>query len=142
MNRTTIASLATIRFQQHDGKEGSLTVIPDDGPNGLGIVIRRVFTITNVPAGGIRGNHAHRDCTQVVVCLRGRVSIEVDDARSSIMVMLENAGEGLSIPPGLWNKLTLEGPDTVLAVFCDQPYTETDYLRDREEYEVFKGVRS
>ncbi|MBL7938030.1 MAG: FdtA/QdtA family cupin domain-containing protein [Flavobacteriales bacterium] len=142
MNRTTIASLVNIRFQQQEGKEGSLTVIPDEGPKGLGIPIRRVFTITNVPVGGIRGDHAHRDCTQVVVCLRGRVSIEVDDARDSITVVLESAGEGLSIPPGLWNKLTLEGPDTVLAVFCDQPYAESDYLRDRREFEAFKGVRS
>ncbi len=142
MNTTTIASLTTIRLQQHEGKDGALTVIPDDGPNGLGIDIRRVFTITNVPAGGMRGNHAHRDCTQVVVCLKGSVSIEVDDARDSITLLLERAGEALSIPPGLWNKLIIEGPDTVLAVFCDQPYTESDYLRDRNEYEAFKGVRT
>jgi UDP-2-acetamido-3-amino-2,3-dideoxy-glucuronate N-acetyltransferase len=141
MNSTTIASLTTVRLQQHEGKDGALTVIPDDGPNGLGIVIRRVFTITGVPAGGMRGNHAHRDCTQVVVCLKGRVSVEVDDARDTITILMENAGEGLSIPPGLWNRLTFDGPDTVLAVFCDQPYMESDYVRDRQAYEALKGVR-
>jgi len=141
MNSTTIASLTTVRLQQHEGRDGVLTVIPDDGPFGLGIAIRRVFTITSVPAGGMRGDHAHRDCTQVVICLKGRVSIEVDDARDTITILLESAGEGLSIPPGLWNKLIFEGPDTVLAVFCDQPYAESDYVRDRFAYEAFKGVR-
>ena len=76
-----------------------------------------------------------------MVCLKGRVSVEVDDARDTITILMENAGEGLSIPPGLWNRLTFDGPDTVLAVFCDQPYMESDYVRDRQAYEALKGVR-
>ena len=140
MNRTTVASLTLIRLQQLKRDDGALTVIPDDGPAGLGITVRRVFTVTDVPAGGVRGNHAHRDCTQVVVCLRGRVSVRVDDGRDAVTVELASADQGLSIPPGLWNHLTFDGPGTVIAVFCDQPYTETDYLRERTEYEAFKGI--
>ncbi len=140
MNTTTIASLSILRLGQHARADGVLTVIPDDGPEGLGIPVRRVFTVTNVPAGGMRGNHAHRDCTQVVVCLRGRVSVQVDDGRSTVTVELASADQALSIPPGLWNRLIFDGPDTVIAVFCDQPYTESDYLRDRAGYEAFKGI--
>lgn len=142
MNNTTIASLSLIRLGQHRRTDGVLTVIPDTGPQGLGIPVRRVFTVTDVPAGGVRGNHAHRDCTQVVVCLRGRVSVRVDDGRDTITVELASADQGLSIPPGLWNHLTFDGPDTVIAVFCDQPYTEEDYLRDRRAYQAYKGVNA
>lgn len=140
MNSTTVASLSLIHLQQHKRDDGALTVIPDDGPAGLGIPVRRVFIVTDVPAGGVRGDHAHRDCTQVVVCLRGRVSVRVDDGRDAVTVELASSDQGLSIPPGLWNHLTFDGPDTVIAVFCDQPYTESDYLRDRSEYEAFKGI--
>ena len=140
MNTSTIASLSILRLGQHARADGVLTVIPDDGPQGLGIPVRRVFTVTDVPAGGLRGNHAHRDCTQVVICLRGRVSVQVDDGRSTTTVELTSAKEALSIPPGLWNRLTFDGPETVIAVFCDQPYTESDYLRDRNEYEAYKGI--
>lgn len=142
MNTRTIASLSILKLRQHARADGILTVIPDTGPDGLGIPVRRVFTVTDVPAGGLRGNHAHRDCTQVVVCLRGHVSVQVDDGRDSVTVELTNANEALSIPPGLWNRLTFAGPDTVIAVFCDQPYAESDYLRDRAEYERFKGIRA
>lgn len=141
MNRTTVASLSLIRLQQHKRDDGALTVIPDDGPSGLGIPIRRVFTVTDVPSGGVRGDHAHRDCTQVVVCLRGRVSVRVDDGRDAVTVELTGSDQGLSIPPGLWNHLTFEGPETVIAVFCDQPYAESDYLRDRSEFDAFKGIQ-
>ncbi len=140
MNTTTIAALTILQLGQHKRPDGVLTVIPDDGPAGLGITVRRVFTVTDVPAGGVRGDHAHRDCTQVVVCLRGRVSVRVDDGRNAVTVELTGSDQGLSIPPGLWNHLTFDGPGTVIAVFCDQPYTETDYLRDRAEYEAYKGI--
>ena len=53
-------------------------------------------------------------------------------------VELTGSNQALSIPPGLWNRLTFDGPDTVIAVFCDEPYTEEDYLRDRAEYEAYK----
>ena len=140
MKHTTVAALYRIRLQQDARKEGLLTVIPDDGPLGLGITVRRVFTVTDVPAGGVRGDHAHRDCTQVVVCLRGAVQIVIDDGNNAVDIRLSGSEEALFIPPGLWNHLTFDGPDTVVAVFCDQPYKESDYLRDRAEYKVYKGI--
>jgi dTDP-4-dehydrorhamnose 3,5-epimerase-like enzyme len=138
MNTSTIASLVHLRLWQH-AESGILTVIPDSGAHALNIPIRRVFTITGVPEGGVRGDHAHRDCTQVVVCLLGRVTVVIDDGRDSTTVVLDSAARALSIPPGLWNHITFEGPGTVLAVFCDQPYDPADYLRDRAEFAIFKG---
>jgi UDP-2-acetamido-3-amino-2,3-dideoxy-glucuronate N-acetyltransferase len=138
MKSTTIADLKLLSLRQHARADGVLTVIPDDGPEGLGIPVRRVFTVTDVPAGGLRGDHAHRDCTQVVVCLRGEVSIRIDDGHDFTRFDLNSADQALSIPPGLWNQLTFAGPDTVIAVFCDQPYTEGDYMRDRAAYKTYK----
>ena len=138
MKGTTIADLRVLHLRQHARADGVLTVIPDDGPEGLGIPVRRVFTVTDVPAGGRRGDHAHRYCTQVVVCLRGQVSIRIDDGRDFTRVDLTSADQALSIPPGLWNQLTFAGPDTVIAVFCDQPYSEEDYMRDRSAYKAYK----
>jgi len=140
MNTTTIAALAIIPLAQHKGPDGSLTVIPGPGPGGLGIGIRRVFTITNVPSGGTRGDHAHKDCIQVVVCLHGRVTVVIDDGRESTTIVLDDAAKGLFIPPGLWNHLTFDGPDTLIAVFCDQDFDHDEYLRDRKSYLVFKGL--
>jgi hypothetical protein len=130
-----------VRFVQHGAAGhasaqpgGVLTVFPGDDPAGVPFPIARVFTITGVARGGSRGNHAHRVCTQLVTCLAGEVEVAVDDGRQTRNVVLSDAGTGLLIPPGLWNSITFAGPETLLAVFCDRPYEESDYIRDRGEF--------
>lgn len=139
MRDSTIGSLVQLRFWQHI-QNGILTVLPDVGGESLGMPIRRVFTITGVQPGGIRGDHAHRDCTQVIVCLHGRVSAILDDGRSHCRIVLDRPEQGLFIPPGIWNHIVFESTDTVLVVFCDHPYDPEDYLRDRKEYLKLKGL--
>jgi UDP-2-acetamido-3-amino-2,3-dideoxy-glucuronate N-acetyltransferase len=138
MTEATIDDLRALRFASFTSDEGTLTVFPDGGGLGLDMPIRRVFAVSGVPAGAVRGNHAHRWCTQAVVCLQGSVSIALDDAQRTTTMKLDAPGSGISIPPGIWNKLTFQGPDTVVIVFCDQPYDEADYLRDRAEFEALK----
>lgn len=136
----TIDDLRMIRFPRFADASGSLSVYSDEGERALGMPIKRVFAVSGVPAGGLRGDHAHRWCTQTVVCLHGRVTITLDDARRTTMVVLDEPGLGVSIPPGIWNRLAFDGPDCVVIVFCDKPYDEADYLRDRGEYERLRGA--
>jgi hypothetical protein len=73
MSRTSVALARTVRFAQHGAAGGVLTVFPGGEPAGVPFAIARVFTITGVARGGSRGNHAHRACTQLVICLAGAV---------------------------------------------------------------------
>lgn len=138
--KATIDELRLIRFPRFADASGSLTVFPDEGERALGMPIRRVFAVSGVPAGAVRGNHAHRWCTQTVVCLAGSVSVDLDDAQRTVSMVLDDPGAGVRIPPGIWNKLTFAGPDTAIIVFCDQAYDEADYLRDRTEFEALKRL--
>lgn len=139
MKDSDISSIVQLRFRQHI-QDGTLTVIPALGGEDVGFNIRRVFTLTGVPMGGVRGDHAHKFCTQVLVCLHGKVSVRLDDGRASNTIILENPEQGLSIPPGIWNRIVFEKEDTVLAVFCDLPYDPEDYMRDRKAYLKYKGL--
>lgn len=138
MKKTTIDDARLVRFASFGGDKGALTVMPDAGEASLQMPIRRVFAVTGVPVGAVRGDHAHRWCTQAVVCLHGRVTIVLDDAARSRSLVLDDPAVGLRIPPGIWNKLTFEEPGTAIVVFCDQPYDEADYLRVRSEFEALK----
>ncbi len=137
MKETSIGSLVQLRFWQHI-QNGTLTVMPDVGGESLGMPIRRVFTVTDVPPGGIRGDHAHKYCTQVLVCLHGRVSVVLDDGHSHCRIVLASPEQGLLIPPGIWNHILFESAGSVLLVFCDQPYDPADYLRDRADYLAYR----
>jgi hypothetical protein len=127
-----------ICFDQYRA-DGVLTVYPE-GDGGVPFCIRRVFTITGVSANCRRGKHAHRRCSQLHACLAGRVDVEITNGTKEVIEPLSANGTALLIPPMLWSSIIFEGPSTVLAVFCDALYDETDYIRDWDEYMRLKGA--
>lgn len=132
MTNTTIDSLQRIAFEQHLD-DGVLTVY-EGKPLGVPFQIVRVFTVAGVSANGRRGNHAHRDCTQLLACLAGETTVSVHDGAVEVSETLTADGAALLIPPMLWNSVRFRDPGTVLAVFCDRPYEPGDYLVDWDEY--------
>ena len=51
----------------------------------------RFFVVSDTPAGGSRGNHAHRTNEQVLFCLTGTVHVKVYDS---------NEWEEFTLTPG------------------------------------------
>jgi len=97
-------------------------------------VPRRMFAITDVPDGQVRGQHAHRAQGQFFLCLRGRVALELENRRDHDALVLEAGGDGLYVPPMIWVTLRPESADTVLVVLVSDVFDESDYIRDRGEY--------
>jgi quercetin dioxygenase-like cupin family protein len=138
MTPITVRSIRHIRFRQHRA-DGTLTVFPAEN-EGVPFSIRRVFTITGVSPNGVRGDHAHRECSQMLACLSGQVTVTVHDGFETVMETLDDAGASVLIPPMLWNSVKFDGPSTVLAVFCDEPYDAADYINDWSEYLHLKAA--
>ena len=132
MSVATVRSLRRVDFG-HFPSDGVLSVFAVE-QGGVPFPIVRVFTITGVSPQGVRGDHAHRGCTQLLACLAGAAKVEVHDGRENVTETLIQGGSGLLIPPLLWNSVIFEGPSTVLAVFCDELFDPDDYLRDWDEY--------
>lgn len=127
-----LSSLRRIAFERFSAN-GDLTVFPSVS-GGVPFPIMRVFTIAGVSRKGRRADHAHRDCTQMLSCLSGSVEVLIRNGRDTVVERLRADGTALLIPPMLWNSVVFEGPETVLAVFCDLLYEEADYIRDWDEY--------
>lgn len=139
MRDTRVSAAREIAFAQHV-RDGVLTVYPAAEPGGVPFSIARLFTLGGVAAGGTRGQHAHHACTQLLVCLAGRAELAVDDGRDERRFVLEHPARGVLVPPGLWMVLTFAGPGTLVAVFCDRPFEESDYLRERAAFLREKGL--
>ena len=129
---TTIDQIRLIKFWQHDNA-GILTVF-QTGESEVPFPIRRVFAITGVPAGGRRANHAHRNCRQLHICICGRVAMHLTDGTRSREIELTDDGIGAMVPPLIWSSIIFDHPETALMVICDEPYDESDYIRDWQEY--------
>ena len=95
---------------------------------------RRFFAVYDVPSESVRGAHAHRECSQFLVCLAGSVSCLVDDGSTREEVKLETPALGLHIPPMVWGTQWRYTRDAILLVLASHPYDPDDYIRDYEEF--------
>lgn len=96
---------------------------------------RRYFTIAEVPAGGVRGDHAHRECHQFFVCLRGACTLRTEDVSGAVTALrLDSAATGIHAPPMTWCTLHDFSSDALLLILASDVYSADDYVHDREEF--------
>ena len=131
----TIDDIKMVQFQQIPVEGDSMWVLDD-----LKLIphpVKRLFFIS--PEGNsTRGDHAHLDCWQTLMCIKGKILITVDDGINKQIVDLSSYGQALTIPPELWCRQDYS-PNSSLVVLCSHPYDEKDYIRD---YQVFKNFRT
>lgn len=102
----------------------------------------RFFVVFDVPTRDVRGEHAHRRCEQVLVCLRGSVTCIVDDGHNRQQVVLDSPGTALYMPAMTWGTQYRYSSDAVLGVFASQPYDHDDYIRDYDDFLALAGSAS
>lgn len=100
--------------------------------------IRRAFVVTVAEDEALRGHHAHKQCNQMLACLRGRVVVRVWDGEEWGEFVLEQDGAALHIPPGIWGEQIYRSSGDMLMVLCDLPYDEDDYLRDADDFVAWR----
>lgn len=96
--------------------------------------VRRMFYVMNVPSYHVRGEHAHHECHQLLVCLQGSVTVTADNGTEREEWVLDRPEIGLHLHPKTWAAQWHYSQDAVLAVFASHPYDPADYIRDYEEY--------
>lgn len=101
---------------------------------GLPFVPRRYFIVHDVPTKEVRGEHAHRRCHQVLVCIRGSVSVLVDDGVHRRETVLDSPELALHVPPMIWCVQYKYTPEAALLVLASDPYDPEDYIRDYERF--------
>lgn len=93
--------------------------------------VKRLFWITGVPNGGIRGNHGHYKGQQLLVCLKGQVDIKVmrhGDSGTQESILPENTA--FYLPPLNWISMRFTSPDDILLVAADTNYDPNDVFQD------------
>jgi len=110
------------------------TLSAGEFPSHLPFVPKRYFMVYDVPGKDVRGEHAHRQCRQFLVCARGSVAVVVDDGTASEEVLLDSPSLGLYLPPMIWAIQYRYSADALLLVFASDLYDPSDYIRDYEEF--------
>jgi UDP-2-acetamido-3-amino-2,3-dideoxy-glucuronate N-acetyltransferase len=68
------------------------------------------------------------------VCLRGSVTVVVEDGRERDEVLLDSPELGLYVPPLIWTTQYRYSPDAVLLVLASDVYDAADYIRSYDEF--------
>lgn len=97
---------------------------------------KRYFLVFGVPNAEIRGEHAHRECKQFLICTHGRCSVLADDGHQREEFLLDDPSIGLYLPPLTWGVQYKYSPDAVLLVFASHFYDSAEYIRSYQEFQT------
>jgi acetyltransferase-like isoleucine patch superfamily enzyme len=95
---------------------------------------KRLFAVYDVPSREVRGEHAHRELQQFLICVKGDCSLLVDDGRVREEIHLDSPRLGVNLAPMVWAVQYKFSPDAILLVVASEPYDARDYIRDYEEF--------
>ena len=78
---------------------------------------KRYFFVFDVPNEKTRGEHAHINCQQFLVCIKGSCSLVIDDGSLRNEIVLNTPSLGVYIAPLTWGIQYKYSSDAILLVF-------------------------
>lgn len=120
------------KFPRFEDRRGALTVMDYD--SSLPFIPKRTFVVQDVPKGVYRGNHAHKEGHQLLMCLKGSCRLFLDDGAKRVDLLLDSSNIGVYIPPKVWGVQYKFSSDAVLSVMASDHYDQNDYVNSYEEF--------
>ena len=130
--RLGVGNVTLHRFKLIRDPRGDLSV--GEFVNEVPFIPNRYFVVFNVPSQHTRGEHAHYECHQFLICITGTCAVIVDDGDLRREVELSSPDMGIYIPPLIWGVQYKYSSEAVLLVFASDTYDESDYIRDYSEF--------
>jgi UDP-2-acetamido-3-amino-2,3-dideoxy-glucuronate N-acetyltransferase len=121
-----------VHLPEHEDMRGKLSVL--EMPGQLPFEARRAFIVFDVPSQEVRGEHAHHECHQFLLCLAGSVRVVADDGENRSEVLLDRPSIGLHLEPMTWGVQYRYTPDARLLVLASHAYDAADYIRSYDEF--------
>lgn len=121
------------RLKFVDDMRGDLSV--GEFPSDIPFNPKRYFLVFDVSNQEVRGSHAHKECEQFLICVKGSVNVMVDDGNVRSEVVLDAPDLGVYIPPLVWGTEYRYSEGAVLLVFASHSYDDLDYIRSYKEFQ-------
>jgi dTDP-4-dehydrorhamnose 3,5-epimerase-like enzyme len=99
----------------------------------LPFIPKRVFLVNNVPINEIRGNHAHHETKQLIICVNGSVDVILHDGESEKTYRLE-IGQQILVPELIWDSQKFLTENSEILVVCSTNYDINDYILDFNKF--------
>lgn len=130
--QSTVNGVRIHRIKRVTDIRGSISVGEFD--RDLPFIAKRYFLVFGVPSVETRGEHAHRECHQFLICVAGSCAVVADDGVHRQEFLLDRPDVGLHLPPMTWGIQYKYSRGSVLLVFASHYYEASDYIRDYNEF--------
>ena len=121
-----------VRLSSYSDSRGNLRA--GEFPKELPFEPKRIFLVSDVPSESVRGQHAHLECEQFLIAVRGSVRVRTTSMGKVSEHWLKDPSVGLFLPRLVWGEQDRYSADCVLLVLASQEYDSNDYLRDFKEF--------
>ena len=130
-----IKSVELIKFPIFEEDNGELSVF-EQNFDAIPFLIKRIFNVRS-EINSIRGMHAHRLCSQLLICSNGSIEVFCDDSVDQKVFLLDQPNLGLLVPPGIWAEQKYIQKNSSMTVICDRLYEPEDYISDYDNFKEF-----
>jgi dTDP-4-dehydrorhamnose 3,5-epimerase-like enzyme len=94
---------------------------------------KRIFIVTDVPKMSIRGEHAHYNTQQILICIKGEILVSLDYGFKYEEKILKS-GETIFIDKMVWDYQKFITGHEVMCVIASTYYELSDYISDKEKF--------
>lgn len=137
LETTPVRGVSLHTFPVVPDLRGNLTV--GEFAKDIPFVPLRYFMVFGVPSKEVRGEHAHRECHQFLICVRGSCAVVADDGTRRVEVSLDAPNRGIHLPPMTWATQYKYSADALLLVFASHHYDASDYIRAYADFIALIG---
>ncbi len=97
--------------------------------------IKRAYWIYDVPGGQTRGGHSFKVQHEFIIALSGSFDVKLNDGVSEVTYSLNRSYYGLYVPNMIWREMLNFSTNSLALIVSSTTYSETDYLRDFDEFQ-------
>jgi dTDP-4-dehydrorhamnose 3,5-epimerase-like enzyme len=117
-------------WQAFKDPDGTLVPIEFDK---LPFVPKRMFYVCDIPKDEERGNHAHYETKQVLICVQGEILVKLHNGKTLETTILK-PNQSVFVDKMVWDsQVFLTGNDVLMSI-CSTPYDKADYIEDFDSF--------
>jgi hypothetical protein len=132
MKNNTVNDCKLIQLSKINNRAGNITIVENN--KDIPFDVKRIYYLYDIPSNESRGGHGHKALFQLVVGASGSFNINLNDGTNEKSIFLNRPDLGLLIVPGIWRDLSDFSSGSVCLVFASDFYSESDYVRDYNEF--------
>lgn len=122
-----------ITFPDLGDERGNL-IVAEGNEKDIPFQIKRVFYMYGSDDTIVRGKHANKKTEFVMINVKGKSKVRVDNGKESVVVELDKPCMGLYLKSMVWKEMYDFSEDSILLVLASEHYDGTEYIREYDDY--------